>query len=106
RAADELTQAALDLVQIADVFEDFARGRWRLVMGRLVLGMTDQAAQVLAVGLWVVVDEALQHAVVAADEAIAPALQGMETLVVFAGGAVDLVDQGGDRLDVLVAHEL
>ena len=44
-----LLEAALDLVQVADVLEDLARGGWRFVPRRLVLGMADQAAQVLAV---------------------------------------------------------
>ncbi|MCY1523268.1 hypothetical protein D9M68_581590 [compost metagenome] len=68
--------------------------------------MTDQAAQVLAVGVRVVDDEALQGAVAAFDQAVAPALQGVEALVVLAGGAVELVDQGDDGLDILLAHEL
>jgi hypothetical protein len=72
----------------------------------LVLGMADQPAQVLAVGLRVEPEEAFQGLVALADQAIAPALEGMEAFVVLAGRAVDLFEQDVDGVQVLVAQQL
>ena len=44
-----LAQASLGFVQLADVFENLAAGRRRFVSRRFVLGMTDEAAQVLTI---------------------------------------------------------
>ena len=62
-----LAQAALGFVQFADVFEDFAgRGR-RFVLRQFVLALTDQLAQVLAVGVGVFDDKFFQGVVVAVE---------------------------------------
>eukprot|EP01038_Epipyxis_sp_PR26KG_P002296 gene2296-3261_t len=57
-------QAALSLVQLTDVLEDFTAGGRRLVMRLLVLGLTDQGAQLLAVGIRIVHHELLQYRVI------------------------------------------
>ncbi|CAM5511798.1 hypothetical protein SSTU70S_01124 [Stutzerimonas stutzeri] len=67
--------------------------------------MTDQAAQVLAIGVGVIGDEGFQRFVVAGNQAIAPALQGMKAFVVLAGGGVELVDQSQNGVDVLSTHQ-
>ncbi len=98
-------QAALSLVQLTDVLEDFtARGRW-LVLRQLVLGLTDQGAQLLAISLRVVDDEFFQHAVIACDQAIAPAFQVMEAFVVLPGGGIELIEQNQNGVSVLIAHQ-
>ena len=71
-----------------------------------MLGMTNQPAQVLDVSIGIKLDEAFKRTVAFADQAVAPALKGMEALVVFAGGAVHLVEHSDDRLDVLFTHQL
>ncbi len=74
-------------------------------MRNLMLGLTDQGAQLLAVGVRVLDDEFLQHGIVAADQAITPALEIVETLVVLTGGGIELIEQQQDRRRVLVAHQ-
>ena len=70
-----------------------------------MLGMADQPAQVLAVGIRVVADELFEGLVIAIEQAVTPALQGMEAFIVFAGGGVQLVDQRANRLDIGAAHQ-
>ena len=53
-ARRNLAQAALGFVQFADVLEHFACGGRRFVVRGLVLGVADQAAQVLAILLGLV----------------------------------------------------
>jgi len=102
----DLTQTALSLVQLTDVLEDFtARSRW-LVGRQFVLGLTDQGAQLLTIGLRVIDDELLQDGVVACDQAIAPAFQAVETFVVLPGGGIELIEQGENGASVLIAHQL
>ena len=101
----DLTQAALSLVQLTDVLEDFtARCRW-LVGRQFVLGLTDQGAQLLTISLRVVEYELLQDAVVACDQAIAPAFQAMETFVVLSSGGIELIEQSQNGVSVLIAHQ-
>lgn len=74
-------------------------------MRNLVLGLTDQGAQLLTIGLRVVDNELLQDAVVACDQAIAPAFQAMEAFVVLASGGIELIEQNQNRVSVLIAHQ-
>ncbi len=74
-------------------------------MRNLVLSLTDQGTQLLAIGVRVLDDEFFQHGIVARDQAIAPAFQVMETLVVLASGGIELIEQGQNRVSVLVAHQ-
>jgi hypothetical protein len=99
-------QAALSLVQLTDVLEDFTAGGRRLVLCQFVLGLTDQGAQLLAVGVRIVQDELLQYSVVTADQAVTPTFQVMETFVVLAGGSIELIEQSQNGVSVLVAHQL
>lgn len=101
----DLTQAALSLVQLTDVLEDFTAGSRRLVLRNLVLGLTDQGAQLLAVRVRVVDDEFFQYGIVAGDQAIAPALQIMEAFVVLASGGIELIEQNQNGVSVLIAHQ-
>ncbi len=71
-----------------------------------MLSVADQATQVLTVGLGIFGDEGFERFVVADDETVAPALQGMEAFVVLPGRGVDLIDQRQDRFGVLAAHQL
>ena len=71
-------QAALSLVQLTDVLEDFTAGGRRLVLRQFVLGLTDQGAQLLAVRVRVVQYEFLQHRVIARDQAVTPTFQVVE----------------------------
>ncbi len=96
----------MDFIKLADVLEHLARGGWRLVARGLVLRVTNQAAQVLNISVRVELDEALQRAVALGDQAVAPAFESVETLVVLAGGAVHLVEHGNDRVDILFTHQL
>jgi len=68
--------------------------------------MADQRAQLLAIGVGVFVDEALEVFVITVDEPVAPALQAVEAFVVLAGRAVHLFEQGMDGVQVLDAHQL
>ena len=101
-----LAQSALEFVQLAQVFEDFScRGR-RLVMSRFVLSLTQQAAQMLAVGLRIDCQEGFQIVIAAAEQPVAPTLQGVEALVVFTGRSIDLINEGEDGRNVLLTHQL
>ena len=104
-ARRNLAQAALGFVQFADVLEHFACGGRRFVVRGLVLGVADQAAQVLAIALGELPDEGVERCVAAGDQLVAPTFEGMETFVVLAGGGVHLVDEGDDGVHVLVAHQ-
>jgi len=99
-------QTALGLVELADVFEDLAAGGRRLVGLQLVLGLPDQRAQLLAISFGVLLDKLLQDFVGTVDQPVAPAFQIVETLVVLAGGSVELVKERRDGVDVLVTHQL
>ncbi len=70
-----------------------------------MLGLTDQGTQLLAIGVRVLDDEFLQHGVIARDQAVTPAFQIMETLVVLASGGIELIEQSQNRVSVLVAHQ-
>ncbi len=70
-----------------------------------MLGLTDQGTQLLAIGVRVLDDEFLQHGVIARDQAVTPAFQIMETLVVLASGGIELIEQSQNRISVLVAHQ-
>ncbi len=74
-------------------------------MRNLVLGLTDQGTQLLAVGVRVLDDEFLQHGIVTADQAVAPAFEVVETLVVLTGRGIELIEQGENRVSVLIAHQ-
>jgi hypothetical protein len=100
------TQAALSLVQLTDVLEDFTAGGRRLVLRQFVLGLTDQGAQLLAVRVRVVQYEFLQHRVIARDQAVTPTFQVVEAFVVLASGGIELIEQGQNRVSVLIAHQL
>ena len=102
----DLTQAALSLVQLTDVLEDFTAGGRRLVLRQFVLGLTDQGAQLLAVRVRVVHHEFLQHRVIARDQAVTPTFQVMEAFVVLASGGIELIEQGQNCVSVLIAHQL
>lgn len=70
-----------------------------------MLGLTDQGTQLLAIGVRVLDDEFFQHGVIARDQAVTPAFQIMETLVVLASGGIELIEQSQNRVSVLVAHQ-
>ena len=70
-----------------------------------MLGLTDQGTQLLAIGVRVLDDEFLQHGVIARDQAVTPAFQVMETLVVLASGGIELIEQNQNRVSVLIAHQ-
>ncbi len=74
-------------------------------MRYLVLGLTDQGAQLLAVGVRVLDDEFLQHGIVTGDQAVTPAFEVVEPLVVLTGRGIELIEQLKDRGGVLIAHE-
>lgn len=74
-------------------------------MRNLVLGLTDQGTQLLAIRVRVFDDEFFQYRVVAGDQSIAPALQVMETFVVLASGGIKLVEQNQNGVNVLIAHQ-
>jgi hypothetical protein len=99
------TQAALSLVQLTDVLEDFTAGSRRLVLCNLVLCLTDQGTQLLAIGVRVVDDEFFQNGIVTGYQAITPALQVMEALVVLASGGIELIEQNQNGVSVLIAHQ-
>jgi hypothetical protein len=99
-------QSALTFIDLADVFEDLAGGGRRAVMCGFVLCVADEAAQVLSIGFRVLSDERFERLVVARDQAIPPALEGVKALVVLACRAVELIDDGENTLDVLIPHEL
>jgi len=71
----------------------------------LVLGLTDQGTQLLAVRVRVVDDEFFQYGIVAGDQAIAPTFQVMEAFVVLASGGIELIEQNQNRVSVLIAHQ-
>lgn len=75
-------------------------------MRNLVLGLTDQGTQLLTIGVRVVDDEFFQYGVVAGNQAITPALQVMEALVVLASGGIELIEQHQNGVSVLIAHQL
>ena len=60
----DLAQTAFSFIQLTDVFEDFTSSGRRFVLCGFVLSLTDQLAQVLAISLGVVSDEAVQYGVV------------------------------------------
>lgn len=100
-----LAQAALGFVQLADVLEHLAcGGRW-LALRRFVLRLTQQLTQMLGIGIGVLTDKVVQHFIAARQQQVAPALKGMESLVVLTGRGVQLVDQRGNRLDVGGTHQ-
>lgn len=101
----DLTQAALSLVQLTDVLEDFTARCWRLIGRQFVLGLTDQGAQLLTISFRVVEHELLQDCIVARDQAIAPAFQTMETFVVLPCGGIELIEQSQNGVSVLIAHQ-
>lgn len=74
-------------------------------MRNLVLGLTDQGTQLLAVGVRVIDDEFLQHGIVTGDQAVTPAFEVVETLVVLTGRGIELIEQGENRVSVLIAHQ-
>src|SRR5690349_11032198 len=98
-------QTALSLVQLTDVLEDFTAGSRRLVLRNLMLGLTDQGTQLLAVRVRVVDDEFFQNGIVAGDQTIAPALQVMEAFVVLTSGGIELIEQNQNGGSVLIAHQ-
>lgn len=75
-------------------------------MRNLVLGLTDQGTQLLAIGVRVVDNEFFQYGVVTGNQAITPALQIMEALVVLASGGIELIEQHQNGVSVLIAHQL
>lgn len=93
------------IVQLADVLEDFTAGSRRFVLRNLVLGLTDQGAQLLAIGVRVLDDEFLQHGIVTGDQAVTPAFEIVETLVVLTGRGIELIEQGQNGVSVLIAHQ-
>lgn len=74
-------------------------------MRNLVLGLTDQGTQLLAIGVGVLDDEFFQYGIVARNQAITPALQVMEALVVLASGGIELIEQNQNGVCVLIAHQ-
>ena len=74
-------------------------------MRNLVLSLTDQGTQLLAIGVRVVDDEFLQHGIVARDQAITPAFEIVETFVVLTGRGIELIEQSQNRVSVLIAHQ-
>ncbi len=99
------TQTALSLVQLTDVLEDLAAGSRRFVLRNLMLSLTDQGTQLLAIGVRIFDDELLQHGIVARDQAITPAFEVMETLVVLTSRSIELIEQRENRVSVLIAHQ-
>ena len=93
------------IVQLADVLEDFTAGSRRFVLRNLVLGLTDQGTQLLAIGVRVLDDEFLQHGIVTGDQAVTPAFEIVETLVVLTGRGIELIEQGQNGVSVLIAHQ-
>lgn len=74
-------------------------------MCNLVLSLTDQGTQLLAIGVRVLDDEFLQHGIVTGDQAVTPAFEVVETLVVLTGGGIELIEQDQNRVSVLIAHQ-
>lgn len=74
-------------------------------MRNLVLGLTDQGTQLLAIGVRVFDDEFFQNGIVTGNQAIPPALQVMEALVVLASGGIELIEQNQNGVSVLIAHQ-
>lgn len=74
-------------------------------MRNLVLSLTDQGTQLLAIGVGVFDDEFLQHGIVTGDQAVTPAFEVVETLVVLTGGGIELIEQDQNRVSVLIAHQ-
>lgn len=74
-------------------------------MRNLMLSLTDQGTQLLAIGVRILDDEFFQHGIVARDQAITPAFEIVETLVVLASGGIKLIEQGQNRVSVLIAHQ-
>ncbi|MNC22777.1 hypothetical protein D3C75_707840 [compost metagenome] len=74
-------------------------------MRNLMLGLTDQGTQLLAVRVRVVDDEFFQYGIVAGNQTIAPAFQVMEAFVVLTGGGIELIEQNQNRVSVLIAHQ-
>ena len=74
-------------------------------MRNLVLRLTDQGTQLLAVRVRVVDDEFFQYGIVAGDQAIAPTFQVMEAFVVLASGGIELIEQNQNCVSVLIAHQ-
>ena len=74
-------------------------------MRNLMLGLTDQGTQLLAIGVRVLHDELFQYRVIAGNQAVAPAFQIMETFVVLASGGIELIEQNQNRVNVLIAHQ-
>ena len=74
-------------------------------MRNLVLSLTDQGTQLLAIGVRVLDDEFFQHGIVACDQAITPAFEIVETLVVLASRGIELIEQRENRVSVLIAHQ-
>lgn len=99
------TQAALRFVQLTDVLEDFTAGGRRLVLRNLVLGLTDQGAQLLAIGVRIFADEFFQNGIVTGNQAIAPAFKVVEAFVVLASGGIELIEQNQNGVSVLIAHQ-
>ena len=83
-----------------------AAGRRRFVSRRFVLGMTDEAAQVLTVSFRIFGDEGFEGLVVARNQAVSPAFQSVEALVVLAGRGIELINQGENGVDILITHQL
>ncbi len=75
-------------------------------MRNLMLGLTDQRSQLLAIGVRVVDDEFFQNSIVTGNQAITPALQVMEAFVVLASGGIELIEQDQNGVSVLIAHQL
>ncbi|MNQ17072.1 hypothetical protein D3C85_300820 [compost metagenome] len=70
-----------------------------------MLGLADQLTQVLPVCCRIVANKGFQGVVGAVDKTITPAFQAMKALVVLTGRSIELVEQGKNRFDVLVAHQ-
>ncbi len=75
-------------------------------MRNLMLSLTDQGTQLLAIGVRVFGDEFLQHGVVACNQAVTPAFEIVETLVVLTSRGIELIEQRENRVSVLIAHQL
>ena len=74
-------------------------------MRNLVLSLTDQGTQLLAIGVRVLQDEFLQHGIITGDQAVTPTFEIVETLVVLTSGGIELIEQNEDRVSVLIAHQ-
>ncbi len=74
-------------------------------MRNLMLGLTDQGTQLLAVRVRVIDDELFQNGIVAGNQTITPALQVMEAFVVLTGGGIELIEQNQNGGSVLIAHQ-